>query len=73
MTEDKHEKFRRLATARVNTCLNQIRLIKNLANSKNYEWTPDEVKKIVSALKVGVDSVEKAFKGSSGVKKPFEL
>lgn len=66
--ENRHEKFRRLANARVNACLKQMRLIQNLSNRNNYDWNEQEAKKIITALRTGVDDVEKSFKDSPNKK-----
>lgn len=72
--ESRSDKFRRLAVSRMNVTLKQLRLIKNLANRNNYEWTDAEAEKIVSALRKAVDGIEKRFKQSSSeTDKPFEL
>jgi hypothetical protein len=57
----KSETFRRLATARVNKALNDLRLIGNLSNRSNYDFTPEEVEAIFAALKVGVSDCRKRF------------
>jgi rubrerythrin len=47
---DKNEKFKRLASARVTKAIKTIRLIGNLSNRNNYEYTDEQVDKIISAL-----------------------
>lgn len=59
--ETKHDRFKRLAQNRVNNALKQIELIGNLSNLNNYEYTQDEVRKIIKVLKNSIDSVEKKF------------
>lgn len=71
--ETKSEKFKRLAVARVNACLHQMKLIKNLANRNNYEWTDEEVKKIVDALQRSVNDINQAFKKGSIGNERFKL
>lgn len=44
--ETKREKFIRLAERRVNVILEQIRKLGNLSNTRNYEYSEDEVKRI---------------------------
>ena len=46
----KNEKFRKLATQRVNNAVKYIQLIGNLSNTNNYEFTEAEVKQIFNAL-----------------------
>lgn len=51
MTDSKQERFRRLAERRVNRAIKDLRLIGNLSNKNNYDYTIDQVNKIVAALK----------------------
>lgn len=62
VSETKNERFRRLAVARMNAALKQLKLIENLANRNNYEWTDEEAKKMVSALTKAVETIDKKFK-----------
>ncbi|MCB9765248.1 MAG: hypothetical protein H6739_36075 [Alphaproteobacteria bacterium] len=66
--ETKAEKFKRLAERRVNRAIKDIRSIGNLANPSNYEYTDDQVRRIVRALKNEVSGLQTRFQttGSSG-------
>jgi hypothetical protein len=59
--ETKHDRFKRLAESRVNNAIKQLELIGNLSNLNNYEYTQDEVKKIIKVLKNSLDLIEKKF------------
>lgn len=48
--ESHHDRFKRLAGKRVIRTIKDIRLIGNLGNRNNYEYTNDEVEKIFRAL-----------------------
>jgi hypothetical protein len=50
MSESKHNKFKRLAKLRGERALNDLRLVANLSNKKNYEYTDADVKALFSAL-----------------------
>lgn len=50
MKEEKAVKFRRLATQRGERILKDLRLLSNLSNRKNYEYSDTEVKRIFSAI-----------------------
>lgn len=50
MTETKHEKFQRLASSRQERLIREIRLISNLANTKNYEYEADEIELMFGRL-----------------------
>ena len=58
---DKSGAFKRLANSRVNKALNELRLIGNLSNRSNYDYTPEEVEAIFDALKAGVKDCKKRF------------
>lgn len=61
---DKRSKFVQLANQRVTKALDQIRLVGNLSNRSAYEFTEDDVKKIVKALQRSVDSMKSRFSES---------
>jgi len=63
-TESKHDKFKRLATLRVANALKKIELIGNLSSS-SYEYAPEEVEKIFSALQQTLDSTRGRFSKST--------
>lgn len=49
-TESKREKFVRLAENRVEVALKKIRIIGNLGNRNNYEYSAADIEKIQNAL-----------------------
>ena len=70
--ETKHEKFQRLAEARMNNCLKQIELLGNLSNRSAYEFEDDEIKRMISTLKSAVKELENTFFDTKSTKK-FQL
>lgn len=60
---DPRERFVSLANSRVTAAINQIRLVGNLSNRKNYEYTADDVAKITRALQRELDELKAKFKG----------
>lgn len=64
MTRNKAEKFIELANKRVNKALKDIKLVGNLANKQNYEFTEDQAKKIVKALQQEVDTIKQNFQNT---------
>ena len=48
--ESQHARFRRIAERRVIRTIKDIRLIGNLGNRNNYEYSGDEIEKIFRAL-----------------------
>lgn len=71
INEKREEKFKRLANSRTNAALQKLRLIANLANKSNYEWTEEEAKKIISVLEEQMRVVKSKF--TSKPKRNFEL
>lgn len=69
--ETRHEKFQRLATKRANKVLHDLRLIGNLSNKSNYEYTKDEVDKMFSVIRKQLNTVQVKFKEPKGER--FEL
>jgi hypothetical protein len=59
--ETPHDKFRRLAESRVNRALNDIRLIGNLSNKNNYDYSSEEIDKIFRALDSELKQVRARF------------
>ena len=70
--ESKEEKFKRLANARANNAIKQLELIGNLSNSASYDYTDDEVRKIMGTLNQKVKEVNLRFTKNSK-KKVFKL
>ena len=48
--KEKEERFKRVAEARTNKIIDQIRLLGNCANRSNYEYSEEDVRKIFSAI-----------------------
>jgi hypothetical protein len=63
-TETDAQKFKRLATRRVNLALKHIHLISNLSNRSHYAYTPNDVKRIFIALREAVGETEERFENA---------
>ncbi|MBI2327477.1 hypothetical protein HYU92_04110 [Candidatus Curtissbacteria bacterium] len=61
MSETRSEKFKRLATYRTNIVLEKLRILGNLSNKTNYDYTDEEVHKIFSAIDDGLKRVKAKF------------
>ncbi len=61
MNRDKSEKFIELANRRVNRALKDLKLVANLSNRQNYEYTDEQAKKILKALQIEFDSLKQSF------------
>ena len=59
------EKFKKLATQRVNNALKHIKLVSNLANRRTYDYSEDQVKTIFDALKKEVETAQAKFKAGN--------
>lgn len=55
------DKFVRLANKRVNSALKQMKLIANLSNKSNYDYTEADVEQIFKALQAGLGDAKKRF------------
>ena len=60
---DPRERFVSLANSRVTAAINQIRLVGNLSNRKNYKYTVEDVAKITRTLQRELDELKAKFKG----------
>ena len=69
MKETKHEKFCRLAENRTNNVLKQLELLANLSNRGSYDYSQQDVDKILKAIKNAISNVEHAFKADTKNKK----
>lgn len=71
---DPRERFVALANRRVEAAIQQLRLVGNLANRRNYQFNEAEARKIVKALQSALDDVKDKFKGdANGKKNTFRL
>jgi hypothetical protein len=58
---DRRERFVALAEARTEKALNALRLLGNLSNKSNYEYTDADVAQILAALEAEMRSVKAKF------------
>ena len=69
--ETRKEKFIRLATYRTNLVLEKLRILGNLSNKTNYDYTDEEVNKIFAAIDSQLRIAKARFTGKR--KKEFKL
>ena len=50
MTETRQERFKRLAIYRTNAVLEKLRILGNLSNKANYDYTSEDLNKIFKAI-----------------------
>lgn len=70
--EEKSERFKRVAENRTNKIIDQIRLLGNCANTSNYEYTEDDVKKIFLAIENELKNTKMKYQAKTTNAK-FEL
>ena len=71
--ESKEEKFRRLGELRVNAALDKIRLLGQLSNRGNYDYTDEQVEAIFKALNKAISETKAKFREGSKDKSRFKL
>lgn len=69
--ETRKEKFIRLATYRTNLVLEKLRILGNLSNKTNYDYTDEEVNKIFTAIDSQLRITKARFAGKR--KREFKL
>ncbi len=71
---DKRAKFVELANKRVNAAIKAVRLVGNLGNRSNYEYTEEDARKMMRALQKELDAAKAKFgEGSDSVGGEFRL
>jgi hypothetical protein len=61
MTTAEREKFVRMANKRVNSALKAIQQVGKLSNRSNYDYTQEDVDKIIASLENEVADCKKRF------------
>ncbi|MFM9281357.1 hypothetical protein [Paenibacillus jiagnxiensis] len=59
---DKRINFERLAEKRVSEAIKKIRLIGNLSNRRNYDYTESHVRQIIEALETELKNMKSKFR-----------
>ncbi|MDP2319732.1 MAG: hypothetical protein Q8O42_10390 [Acidobacteriota bacterium] len=65
--ESKLQRFERLAEKRVTEVLRRLRLVGNLANRANYEYSDDQVRQITDALDAELRQLKSRFRSDGAV------
>ena len=68
----KEERFKRVASRRVQEILNKMRLLKNCANKANYSYNEEQIDKIISTIDNEWKKVKSEFNNSKP-RKEFSL
>ena len=72
MGSNRRAKFKEIGERRVSRAIEAIRLVGNLANKSNYDYTDDDVKQLTRALQDALQNVKAKFSGSAK-KKNFKF
>jgi len=60
--ESKLQRFERLAEKRVTEALRRLRLVGNLSNRANYEYSEDHVRQLIEALEAELKQLKNRFR-----------
>lgn len=71
--ESKREKFVRIAEARTNKIISMVRLLGNCSNSRVYEYSKEDVKKIFGTIEEELKLAKARFEISDSEDKKFTL
>ena len=69
----KRERFEKVAVARTNKILNDLRLLGNCSNKNNYEYSDKDIKKIFGAIEAELKKSKYKFLGKGDDDKKFSL
>ena len=67
----KRQRFDKIAPKRVEKTLKAIRLLKNVSNTSNYEYTENEANQIIRAVRDELRIMQDAFKAGGEKDKEF--
>jgi hypothetical protein len=62
MRKNRRERFVELAEKRMGKALHQIKLISNLADKSNYEYTQEDAEKMISTLHRALEDCELRYR-----------
>jgi len=71
--EIKEERFKRIASRRVQEILDKMRLLRNCTNRGNYSYTDEQVRKIFTAIDDEWKKVKLEFNKGKSKNKEFNL
>lgn len=71
-SEEKRERFKRVAENRTNRIIESIRLLGNCSNRSNYEYSEEDIKKIFNAIDNELKETKQKYQAKTQNRK-FEL
>lgn len=69
----KRERFEKVAVARVNKIIKDLKLLGNCSNKNNYDYSEKDVKKIFAAIDSEVKKMKAKYLGKSLAEDKFSL
>jgi hypothetical protein len=69
-SESKAQRFERIAERRVVAALDRLRLVGNLANRHNYEYTEEHARQIIDAIEAEMRRVKQLFRQKEAGEEP---
>ncbi|MCI2098106.1 MAG: hypothetical protein LKJ97_01265 [Succiniclasticum sp.] len=73
MAIDKKQNFKRIAESRTNKIIELIHLLGNLSNTSYYEYTPEQINSIFSAIQKELNAQKSQFVVKESKSKKFTL
>lgn len=73
MKETKAERFKRVATVRVNKMIKLMQLIGNCSNTATYEFTEKEANRMFDAMQVELDKARARFEEANSSRLHFSF
>ena len=71
--ESNADRFRRVAPMRTNKAIQAIRNVAQTSSTASYEYTQDEVAKIIAAMRAEIDKADSAFAAGGVGRSEFVL
>ena len=71
--ETREERFQRLAEQRVNSILDKLRLLGQLSNKSNYDYTDTQVDIIFKAIQKEFNATKAKFRNGTNGQKRFKF
>ncbi len=71
--ETKRDRFVRIAEARTNRIIDNMRLLGNCSTKSNYEYTDEDIRKIFTALEKELKQTKNKFLGVDAKEERFSL
>lgn len=73
MATEKEERFKKIAAARTNRVINDLRLLTNCANKNNYSYTQEEVNQMLRAIEEAIRDLKGAFSKKTSQETKFQF